>query len=82
MVALESWGFRIVSADRTVMDVALFLEEKLGAKPVAIHPQYLLCGSTQPSGAMLFRWNPCSSFDGILEVYSRLEKHHPFFLYC
>ncbi|KAK3543658.1 hypothetical protein QTP70_026248, partial [Hemibagrus guttatus] len=69
MAAFESWRFHIVSNDHTVVDVLRFLEEKFRAKRLNISPQYLLCCSAQPSGAMLFHWKPCNSFDGMLEVY-------------
>ncbi|KAF7709949.1 hypothetical protein HF521_016799 [Silurus meridionalis] len=59
MVAFESWRFHIVSTDRNVVN----------AKRIKISPQYLLSRSTQLSGAVLFCWSPCSSFDGMLDVY-------------
>ncbi|KAB5576660.1 hypothetical protein PHYPO_G00200250 [Pangasianodon hypophthalmus] len=68
-VALESWCFRIVSTDRTVVDVSRFLEDEFRAKRIKIKPQYLLSRSTHASGAMLFHWKPCSSFEGMLDVY-------------
>ncbi|KAF5892066.1 Fanconi anemia group B protein [Clarias magur] len=71
MAASQFWVFRLVSTDHTVVDVSRFLEEKFGAKRVQISPQYLLSRSTHPSSvSMLFHWKPCSSFDGILDVYS------------
>lgn len=73
LVALESWSFRIISTDRTVVDLSRFLEEKFGTKRLKIDPQYLLCHSTQPSGILLFHWKPCSSFYGVLDVYCRSE---------
>lgn len=73
IVALESWVFRIVSTDRTVVDLSTFLEEKFRAKRIKISPDYLLCCSTQVPGIMLFHWKPCSSFDGVLDVYCRSE---------
>ncbi|KAI5107578.1 Fanconi anemia group B protein, partial [Silurus meridionalis] len=69
MVAFESWRFHIVSTDRNVVNVLGVLEERFEAKRIKISPQYLLSRSTQLSGAVLFCWSPCSSFDGMLDVY-------------
>ncbi|KAI5628614.1 Fanconi anemia group B protein [Silurus asotus] len=69
MVAFESWRFHIVSTDHSVVNVLGFLEERFKAKRIKISPQYLLSRSTQLSGAVLFCWSSCSSFDGMLDVY-------------
>ncbi|XP_060733193.1 Fanconi anemia group B protein [Tachysurus vachellii] len=68
MVAFEAWHFHLISTDHTLVDILCFLEEKFRAKRIKSSLQYLLC-STQLSSTMLFHWKPCSSFDGMLDVY-------------
>ncbi|KAL7866275.1 hypothetical protein SRHO_G00115220 [Serrasalmus rhombeus] len=69
LAAFEPWPFLIESSEHTVVDVSVWLVDRLGAKPVGVSPQYLLIKSTQPSSALLFHWQPCGPFQALLRVH-------------
>ncbi|KAL7881203.1 hypothetical protein AOLI_G00080510 [Acnodon oligacanthus] len=69
LAAFEPWLFLIQSPEHTVVDVSVWLVDRLGAKPVGVSPQYLLVKSTQPSSALLFHWQPCGPFRALLRVH-------------